>query len=207
MKSTIIVAAVVAAALPAKVHASDGAEWSPRPATLQEPAPAIHAPSTPPQATGPKWGELAIRLDLSEQVFGGSFAGVEMSYRFPVLGFDLALGQNDMGYGHKGLAVEGMGRLYLFNEASGGVSIAGGPSIRTANEFGTVGFMTGEIAAEYRPRGGFNILVGTGMSVALNDSGQAQCPTNGILDCFLWTDHYSAGDKTLNFRLAVGASF
>jgi hypothetical protein len=209
VKTTIVLATLaVAAALPAQSHASDGAAWSGAPDESQEAPPAIQAPTMPPQPPGPRWGAIALRLDLSDQFFGGSLTGVEVSGRFwGPFGVDLALGQNDMGYGHTGVAAEAMARLYLFDQASGGVSLAAGPSFRNANEFGTVGFMTGEIAAEYRPRGGFSVLVGTGMSVALNDSGQAQCPDNGILSCFLWTDHYSQGDKTLNLRLAVGASF
>jgi hypothetical protein len=196
-----IVAVIIATTLSAKSHAAGL-----QPATFVEPAPSIEAPSTPPPAQ-PRWGATAVRFDLSTQVFGGSLVGVEVSQRFGLGGVDVALGENDMGYGHTGLAADAMGRLYLFEQASGGVSFAAGPSLRSANEFGTVGFMSGELAVEYRPRGGVSVLVGTGMSVALNDSGQAQCPENGILSCFLWTDHYSQGDKTLNLRLAIGASF
>ena len=176
VKTAIAIAAViVATAFPAQSHA--GNAWDgpgPQTADAERPAPSIAKPSTP-LPSAPRWGAIALRLDLSEQLFGGSLTGVEVSYRFPVpVGIDVALGRNDMGYGHTGLAADAMARLYLFNDSSGGVSLAGGASLRDANEFGTVGFVTGELAVEYRPRGGFNILVGAGMATALNDSGQAQ---------------------------------
>lgn len=210
MKSTLALAvAAAAAALPATSHATDLAPYdAPADSVKQEPAVDAEAPPTLPPLPPPRWGATAIRFDLSGQLFGSSLAGVEVSYRFPIpLGLDLALGQGDFGYGHTGVAADAMARLYLFNESSGGVSLAAGPWLRTANEFGTVAFLSGELAAEYRPRGGFNILVGAGMSEALNDSGQANCPTTGWFDCFLWIDHYAKGDKTVNLRLAVGASF
>jgi hypothetical protein len=200
VKSTIAIAALAAVvALPTQGHAGTAPEGG---------SLSAEAPPTLPPLPAPRWGAIALRLDSSVQLFGAAMSGVEVSYRFASpLGVDLALGENDMGYGHTGLAADLTGRLYLFNEASGGVSLAAGPWIRTANEFGTVGFLSGELAAEYRPRGGFSILLGGGISTALNNSGQAQCPTNGILDCFLWTDHYSQGDRTLYLRLAMGASF
>jgi hypothetical protein len=200
VKTRIVIAALTAAvALPVTSHASDAWEDAP---------PSVDAPRTLPPLPPPAWGATAVRFDLSGQLFGSTLTGVEVSYRFPYrVGLDVAVGESDMGNGHAGYAADLMGRLYLFNDSSGGVSLAGGPWIRTANEFGTVAFLSGEIAGEYRPRRGFSVLVGAGMSTTLNDSGQAHCPTNGLFDCWLWYDHYSKGEKTVNLRVAFGLSF
>lgn len=205
----VLIAALTGLAGPARaaVTAPGDSPASPASAAAAPPQGASD-PSATPHLPGPLWGATAVRLDLSGQFFGASAVEVELSRRFGRLsGVDVAVGETDMGYGYTGFAADLMGRLYLFNEARGGVSWAAGPWLRTATAYGPMAFLSGELAVEYRPRRGFSILGGGGMSVALNNSGTAACPDSGLLGCFLWRDHVARGDTTVNLRLAVGASF
>jgi hypothetical protein len=170
------------------------------------PAPASPAPVVP---TAALWGRTAVRVSFAAEILTDTVVEMEVSHRFATFaGLDVAIGQADLGYGHSGVAADLTGRLYLFTEGRGGLTFAAGPSVRSANEFGTVGFLRGEIAVEYRPRGGLSVLFGVGESTALNDSGQATCPDAGLfLGCFEWRDHIKKGDPSLNLRLAFGVSF
>jgi hypothetical protein len=164
-------------------------------------------------AAPPSWWEhpasaaTAVRVTGMADVFSGAEYGLEVSHRFDrIFGVDVALGPNDMGYGHRGLFAEALGRAYAFRGPAG-ISFATGPSVRTANEFGAIAFMRAEIAAELRWAGLPNLLIGVGPEVALNDSGRATCPDNGWFSCFLWKDHWSAGDVGFRVRAAAGWAF
>jgi hypothetical protein len=177
-------------------------------------APASPVPTSPPPApvspeiAGALWGRTALRLSFATEIPSRTIFEVEVSHRFSSFaGLDLALDQANLGYDHSGFAADLTGRLYLFSEARGGLSFAAGPSWRTADEFGTVAFLRGEAAVEYRPRGGVSVLFAAGESTALNDSGRATCPKPGVLDCLLWNDQIKKGDPSLNLRLAFGVSF
>jgi hypothetical protein len=149
----------------------------------------------------------AVRVTGMLDVFNGGAYGIEVSRRMtPALGIDVAFGANDMDYGHHGVFAELLGRAYLFN-GIGGVSLALGPSLRTADRFGAVGFVRAELAVELRALGVPNLLLGLGPEVALNDSGQGVCPDNGWLSCFLWKDHWNAGDLGFRVRVAAGWAF
>jgi hypothetical protein len=223
MTRIVMALAALAGSARAAAAAEVPAGWQAPPAAH---APGSEAPATPttevwtqptvshawPEGYAPerRWGATAVRLDLSGEMEGGSLSGLEVSHRFgPVFGLDVAAGQSSFGYSHDGYGGNVLGRLYLFSDSSGGVSLAAGPSLRTANEFGAVGFIQSELAVEYRPRGGFSILVGAGTSVALNDSGTSHCPVepSDWFGCWFLPTQIHRGDQTVNFRLALGASF
>jgi hypothetical protein len=149
----------------------------------------------------------ALRASAVLDLFGGSAYALEVSHRFgPRLGVDVAFGSNDMGYKHLGTYGEALARLYT-SRGPGAFSLALGPSVRTGTEFGAVGFLRAEVAAEYRVPGVPNILFGFGPEMALNDSGSGTCPDTGWFACFLWKDHWQAGDIGFRARVAAGWTF
>jgi hypothetical protein len=176
-----------------------------------EPAPtenvtAPAAPVPPPAHPEPSLDSTAYRLSAYGSILEGGAVQLEVSKRFGgALGLDVAFGANDMGYDHAGVAADVLGRLYMFS-GIGGLSLAVGPSLRTGSEFGGVGWLRSELALELRPRG-FDILVGAGPSLALNDSGHANCPDMGWFGCLLWNEQIHTGDVEWRIRLALGVTF
>jgi hypothetical protein len=164
------------------------------------------APPPPPQPRADHV-DTAVRATGMADLFSGGAYGLEVSHRFgPILGLDAAFGQNAMDHGHWGVFGEVLARAYAF-KGPGGISFAAGPSVRTANEFGAVGFLRAEVAAELRSPGVPNLVLGIGPEVALNDSGRGSCPDNGWFSCFLWKDHWQAGDIGFRARVAIGWVF
>jgi hypothetical protein len=180
-------------------------------ATVVSSATAFAAPDGPePHITARPAGApaaTAIRLTGMLDVFNGGAYAVEVSRRAgPVFGMDAAFGGNSMDYGHSGIFAELLARAYLFTGPAG-VSLALGPSLRSANEFGTVGFVRAELAVELRSLGVPNLLLGLGPELALNDSGQGTCPHSGLFSCLLWRDTWRAGDVGFRVRVAAGWAF
>jgi hypothetical protein len=196
--------AILTAAISRPARASSGDDEAPgqhvaRPA----PPPAPQQPAVPAAPTT----TTAVRATAMVDLFSGGAYGLEVSHRLgPILGLDATFGRNDMTYGHTGVFAEALARLYAFKGA-GGISFAAGPSLRTANEFGAIGFLRAEVAAELRWPGVPDLLVGFGPEVALNDSGRATCPGNGWFSCFFWQDQWHAGDVGYRGRVAAGWTF
>jgi hypothetical protein len=179
---------------------------APGQAGAPDPRATVTAPAAPPPHAEPALDSTAFRLSVYGSFFQGAAVQVEASKRFGGFGgLDVAFGANDMGYDHGGIAADVLGRLYLFR-GIGGVSLAAGPSLRTGSQFGAVGWLRSEVALELRPRG-FDLLVGAGPGLALNDSQRATCPDNGLLSCFLWKEQIHGGDIDLRVRVAVGVTF
>jgi len=149
----------------------------------------------------------AVRVAGSLQALGPVGLGAEVSRRIMAhAGLDVTASYEDFQHGHSGVGVDALARYFPFSGPHA-FSLGLGPSLLHAREYGSVGFLQGELAYEFRETARFSVLVGAGAQIALNNSGRATCPDQGFLACFLWTDHYSAGDVAFRMRLALGAAF
>jgi len=149
----------------------------------------------------------AIRIAGTLDFLGPVGVGVELSQRVLAHGgLDALVSYEDLQHDHSGVSAEVLARYHPFSGPHA-LSLGVGPALLLAREYGGVAFVTGEVAYEFRKAGATSVLVGVGMQVALNNSGRATCPDQGLLPCFLWTDHYQAGDVGFRLRLAIGTAF
>jgi hypothetical protein len=168
---------------------------------------AVFAQENPPTLAVPIAARTAIRVTGTLDFLGPVGIGAELSQRVLTRGvLDTSVSYEDLQHGHSGVDVEVLAR-YLPFKGPHALSLGIGPALLLAREYGGVGFMAGEVAYEFRKPGAVSVLVGAGAQVALNNSGRASCPDQGFLPCFLWTDHYNAGDVGARLRLAVGMAF
>jgi hypothetical protein len=89
------------------------------------------------------------------------------------------------------------------------LSLEGGPFVIAGGAYGTIPFLHGEVAYEYRPPFPFTVLFGIGRDVALADS-----PSSVTSACFsyeffgTWCRRpFRAGDLPWHLRAAIGVSF
>jgi hypothetical protein len=88
------------------------------------------------------------------------------------------------------------------------LTVAGGPFMITGGAYGTVPFVHGELAYEYRPPFPFTFLIGFGPDVALGDSPTLQGPA--CVSGFLFEScrrPFQRGDLVWHFRMGLGATF
>jgi hypothetical protein len=164
-------------------------------------------PDPPPDLSAHLAARTALRAVGSLEVLGPAAVGLEASWKVvPHFGLDGTVSYEDMQYGHQGVGVEALARYFPFLGPNA-LSVGLGPAFLAANEYGAVAFARSELSYEYRRVGTLSVLIGVGAEIALNNSGTATCPQQGWFSCFLWVDHYSAGDFSYHLRLALGTAF
>jgi hypothetical protein len=87
------------------------------------------------------------------------------------------------------------------------LTLAAGPSVIEGGVYGTVAFLHGEVAYEYRPPFPFNVLVGLGRDLALNSPGLLAPSCAGSLLGDTCLRQFRQGDLIWHFRLGAGVTF